>query len=570
MLKILNFRSVALLCAFLYALAFVGETRAQEMPPAWTIGTHYVPNDRVSYNNAVYKCLQTHTAIVSWEPPNAPALWQIDGGTTNNPTNGAIFFDDFETNANWTINPNNSDTATSGIWERGVPQASRYKGLKQTDAARSGTNVLVTGRVAYNDVNGLTSIRSPNINLPAGASNLTLSFWYTFAHDSRSNNQDYFAVKIIGAATQTVFQIAARAQNRNAKWQKQTINLDQFAGQTIRIQFEAADAATNSIVEVAVDDVEIKTSAVAGQPFPAKVFAPYVDVLLYPPFPLAQTAASVGVKYYTLAFITNGASQCQASWGGAIAMSENYLLSDINQLRQMGGNVIVSFGGANGIELANSCQTVESLAAQYRHVIERYNLTHLDFDIEGGAVENQAANDRRSKAIRLLQIEAAAENRVLNISYTLQVSPGGLVQSGINLLQNAVANGADVSTVNIMTMDYGGGANPNQMAQHAISAANGTFAQIRPIFSTRTEAEVRRMIGITPMIGLNDVVPETFTLADAQTVLNYANANNIGRIAMWSMTRDKQCAGAPQISYDCSGITQTPFAFSNIFKQFTQ
>jgi hypothetical protein len=44
----------------------------------WTAGVAYKVNDLVVYvpNTFTYKCLQAHTAIVSWEPPSVPALWQ--------------------------------------------------------------------------------------------------------------------------------------------------------------------------------------------------------------------------------------------------------------------------------------------------------------------------------------------------------------------------------------------------------------------------------------------------------------------------------------------------------------
>jgi hypothetical protein len=29
----------------------------------------------VTYNGTRYRCLQAHTAITGWEPPNVPALW---------------------------------------------------------------------------------------------------------------------------------------------------------------------------------------------------------------------------------------------------------------------------------------------------------------------------------------------------------------------------------------------------------------------------------------------------------------------------------------------------------------
>ncbi len=310
------------------------------------------------------------------------------------------------------------------------------------------------------------------------------------------------------------------------------------------------------------------TPAIPGQAFPSRFFAPYVDTLLYPTFPLADTAAATGVKYYTLAFITAG-NGCDARWGGVIGMNEDFLISDLNALRTAGGNVVVSFGGANGIELAQACTSISSLQAQYQAVINRYNLTHVDFDIEGGALGDAAANDRRNKAIAALQTNAAANNRRLVVSYTLPVLPDGLTFHGTNILQNAVANNVNVSVVNIMAMDYGAVANPNTMGQNAIDAANSTLAQIAPIFPNRTNAERKAMIGITPMIGLNDVVPEVFTFSDAQLLLNYARTNEIGRLAMWSMTRDKQCNGSPQVSPVCSGIAQTQFAFANLFKSFT-
>ena len=48
-------------------------------PPAggtWRAGTAYTVGSTVTYNGATYRCLQAHTAIAGWEPPNVPALWQ--------------------------------------------------------------------------------------------------------------------------------------------------------------------------------------------------------------------------------------------------------------------------------------------------------------------------------------------------------------------------------------------------------------------------------------------------------------------------------------------------------------
>lgn len=321
--------------------------------------------------------------------------------------------------------------------------------------------------------------------------------------------------------------------------------------------------------------LESQTGVIPGQAFPTRYFAPYVDVLLYPSFPFAATAGEIGVRHYTLAFVT-AQSGCEASWGGVAPVKDGlldeYLFTNINELRAAGGNVIVSFGGATGTELAQSCSSVAALAAQYRLVINRYNLTHLDFDIEGAAMADAAANERRNQAIAILQSEAASAERQLVVSYTLPVSTAGLTRQGSNILLNAVRNGVAVGTVNIMTMNFGGNANPNTMGQNAIDAANATITQLQEIFPHMTPAQLRSMLGVTPMIGMNDITTEIFTLADADKVLNYASTTGIGRLAMWSMTRDKQCSGNPTPGYvspTCSSIAQGEFEFAKKFKAFT-
>ena len=293
--------------------------------------------------------------------------------------------------------------------------------------------------------------------------------------------------------------------------------------------------------------------------------------MLYPTFPLAQTAATVGTRYYKLAFINARVTSCEAAWGGIIPMSDNFLATDIAQLRALGGDVFVSFGGANGTELGHACLTVAALQAQYQAVIDRYNLTRVDFDIEGAPIVDATINDRRNQAIAGLQATARAQGRTLKVSYTLPVLPDGLTVPGLSLLQNAAARGVELERVNIMAMDYGSIAPPYQMGQNAINAANSLLAQMRPVFPNKTDAQLRALTGITPMLGLNDVAPEVFTLADAQMLYDFADQNGIGLLSMWSLGRDKSCPNnGAYVSPVCSGIVQQPYAFANLFKGFTR
>jgi hypothetical protein len=186
-----------------------------------------------------------------------PASCQGGGGTV-------VYSDNFETNTGWLVNPNANDTATTGQWARGNPETTTSAGTKQQGTTPSGVNALVTGPLAgasagVNDVDGgVTTIQSPAITLPTGTLNLTFSFY--LAHGTNATNADFFRAFVVnsaGTATQ-VFQELAAADNDDAAYVTTApINLSAFAGQTIRIRFQAADAATASLVEAAVDDVRI-------------------------------------------------------------------------------------------------------------------------------------------------------------------------------------------------------------------------------------------------------------------------------------------------------------------------
>ena len=120
----------------------------------------------------------------------------------------------------------------------------------------------MTGRLAGTDAGtydvdgGYTRATSPAITLPTGA-NLTLTFNYYLAHGTNSSSADYLRVRVIGTTTSTVLDLRGAATNRNAAWTAHTASLNAHAGQTVRIEIEAADASTASLVEAAIDDLRV-------------------------------------------------------------------------------------------------------------------------------------------------------------------------------------------------------------------------------------------------------------------------------------------------------------------------
>jgi subtilisin family serine protease len=214
---------------------------------------------------------QVRDAIVNNASPNRISgagtgspnllLFSLFGGTPP-PPGGTVFFDNFETSLGWQTNANGTDTAATGQWARGNPEATTSGVTLQNGTTPSGVNNLVTGPLAggsagVNDVDGgVTTITSPPIALPSTGT-LTLSFQYYLAHLNNATSADYFRVFIVGNATSQVFQELGDAASDAGTFTAASVNISAFAGQTIRIRFEAADASTASLIEAAVDDVRI-------------------------------------------------------------------------------------------------------------------------------------------------------------------------------------------------------------------------------------------------------------------------------------------------------------------------
>ncbi|MGK3204660.1 glycosyl hydrolase family 18 protein [Amycolatopsis sp. MEPSY49] len=169
----------------------------------------------------------------------------------------------------------------------------------------------------------------------------------------------------------------------------------------------------------------------------------------------------------------------------------------MTKIRNGGGDVKISFGGASGIELAQACSTSAQVAAEYDAVVKAYGLKYADFDIEGAAIADPTTIARRSQALKTLQ----NNNPGLKISLTLPVLPTGLTADGLNVVKSAKDAGVNLDLVNVMAMDYYQGA--GDQGAKAISAAKATQAQLKSLYGL-SDAAAWKKVGVTPMIGVND------------------------------------------------------------------
>ena len=62
-------------------------------------------------------------------------------------------------------------------------------------------------------------------------------------------------------------------------------------------------------------------------------------------------------------------------------------------------------------------------------------------------------------------------------------------------------------------------------------------------------------IEVTPMIGVNDMKQNVFTLSDAQQLTRYVHDNQLGGLHFWSLNRDGVCPPGPQeVSPSCHSL----------------
>jgi hypothetical protein len=302
-----------------------------------------------------------------------------------------------------------------------------------------------------------------------------------------------------------------------------------------------------------------------------KVFSPYKDVSINANWNTYVISSQVGqsslqplvpnlptsIPTVTWAFATG---ECgQENWGGILGA--DLANANVASFVSAHKNYIISTGGAAGVFTCSTNQGMLNFVQRYMSA----NMLGIDFDIEGGQTSAQV----NSLVSTLKYIQGVYPN--LRISFTL-ATLAGTDGSNLNSTGQTVVNAANAMGLNyyldLMVMDYGapgssvcvvenGACN---MGKSAIQAAQNIVKQYGIPLSK---------IELTPMIGVNDVQGEYFTLNDATLVAQYVKTNGLAGLHYWSYDRDTQCAaGQTYASSLCTyilGVTINPWSFANAF-----
>eukprot|EP00731_Ephydatia_muelleri_P002033 Em0001g2033a len=246
-------------------------------------------------------------------------------------------------------------------------------------------------------------------------------------------------------------------------------------------------------------------------------------------------------------------------WAGVSA--DTFAKANIGLLKSHGIQYTISTGGKKDVFTCSSKSGADKFLMRYLTP----QLQGLDFDIEVEMSTDQLSNLMKS-VFYLQQMKPK-----LTISFTLASSAStGPDASSINELGKSVLTAARKAglkfVVNLMTMNYG--STPSQwicvvddnqkcdMGASAIQAANNLNKKHGVPFTE---------IALTPMIGMNDITNEIFTIEDMQMVLEFGKNYRLAGLHYWSFDRDRQCPDSPvAASPTCSGVEQGPLQYYNL------
>jgi len=291
-------------------------------------------------------------------------------------------------------------------------------------------------------------------------------------------------------------------------------------------------------------ETRLMTTAVAGAPVPIVADG--------------RSTLPHGVGAVTLAFATG---ECGLeTWDGTDP--REVVAHTIPSLVAAGVGYIVSTGGQAGTFTCASDAGMEAFVARY----DSPGLIGFDFDIERGQSDEVLRDLVR--AVR----SAQARRPWLRISVTLATwaasdgSRASLNPDGARVLAAFHDAGVGDYYVNLMVMDYGEANRGNCVVSDAVCDMGRSAMQAAMNLHDRFGVPLAR-IELTPMIGVNDVTANVFTVDDAITLARFARDRGLAGVHFWSLDRDVSCPENRRVvSSKCHGLPALDaFAYARAF-----
>lgn len=398
----------------------------------WAPNTAYAANDLVTYGGSTYKCVQGHTSLTGWEPPNVPALWTLQAGSgdTSPPT--------APTNL---ISPANTSSTVSLAWTAstdnvGVTGYDIYQGTALVGSTTS-TTFTVTGLTASttyiftakakdaagnmsagsNAVTVTTAPPAPDVTPPSVPTNLaapaksstTVSLTWSASTDNVgvTGYDIYAGTTLVGSTAATSYTVTGLT-----------------ASTAYVFTVKAKDGAGN--VSVASASLGVTTNGASSGN--GKIIVGYWHNFNNGTgfIPLRNVSAKYDVINISFAEPTISATD------GTIGFTPyNYTVADfkadVAYLQSLGKKVLISIGGQNGEVQLKTAAAKQNFITSVTDIIQTFGFDGLDIDFEGHSLSLNAGDTDFKNPTTPVIVNTIAAIRVIHdhfgSSFMLTMAP---------------------------------------------------------------------------------------------------------------------------------------------------
>ncbi|MBX6383774.1 MAG: fibronectin type III domain-containing protein [Microbispora sp.] len=398
--------------------------------PAWAPNTWYAVGARVTYNGVDYECIQAHTSLTGWEPPNVPALWKplgSSGGDTTAPSvpTGLRVTGTTSSSVSLAWNASTDDVGVTGYQVyRGTQLVATVTGTTYTDSGlASGTTYSYTVRAR--DAAGNVSAASAAVSATTGsgtgvpgqpgAPSITGTTDTSISLSWAASSGTVTGYRVYEGTTQ-------RAQVTGTSATIGSLGACTTHTFTVRAYNSAGESAASAAV------TGTTTGCSSGGALPKHILTGYWHNFVNPAVELKLSQVPRDYDVVAIAFGEATATPGQVTFALDPELSaalggytEAQFRADVQALRQRGQKVILSVGGEAGHVQVNSAAAATAFANSVYSIMQSYGFDGVDIDLENGLNATYMA-----QALRELRAKAGSGLIIMMAPQTIDMQSTGM------------------------------------------------------------------------------------------------------------------------------------------------